>query len=196
MTLSDVAEIQAGLAKGRRPDGATTTRPYLRVANVEDGRLDLRDVKEIVVRECNVNKYTLRRGDVLMTEGGDFDKLGRGAVWQEEVAGCLHQNHVFAIRTDPKRLNPWYLAAIARSQYGRSFFLRNAKRTSNLASVNRGEVSGFQIPLRSLDGQLTWLSDYDQVHGAARVLHRRRAKLVNAKTLILGGISHCSSADS
>ena len=85
VTLSDVAEIQAGLAKGRRPDGATTTRPYLRVANVEDGRLDLREVKEIVVRECNVNKYTLRRGDVLMTEGGDFDKLGRGAVWRDIV---------------------------------------------------------------------------------------------------------------
>ena len=146
--LSDVAEVRSGLAKGRRADAATTTRPYLRVANVEDGCLDLRDVKEIVVRKCDVDKYTLRRGDVLMTEGGDLDKLGRGTVWQDEIADCLHQNHVFAVRADRNHLDPWYLAAVARSQYGRSFFLLNAKRTSNLASVNQKEVSGFRIPMR------------------------------------------------
>jgi type I restriction enzyme S subunit len=34
-------------------------------------------------------------GDVLMTEGGDLDKLGRGTIWNGEILDCLHQNHMF-----------------------------------------------------------------------------------------------------
>ena len=183
--LSDVAEVRPGLAKGRRADCTTTTRPYLRVANVEDGRLDLREVKEIVVRERDVDRYTLKRGDVLLTEGGDVDKLGRGTVWQDDVTGCLHQNHVFAVRTDSSSLDPWYLAAIVRSRYGRSFFLLNAKRTSNLASVNKEEVSSFRIPMRPLSIQGTWLSDYQLVRDAAPAMQRRRAALLEMKSVVL-----------
>ena len=187
--LSDVAEVRPGLAKGRRADSTTTTRPYLRVANVEDGRLNLGEVKEIVVRERDVDKYTLRYGDVLLTEGGDLDKLGRGTVWQGEVTACLHQNHVFAVRTDSRSLDPWYLAAIARSQYGRSFFLRNAKRTSNLASVNKEEVSSFRIPIRPLSIQRAWLSDYQLARDAAPAMQRRRAILLTMKNMVLGDLA-------
>ena len=194
--LSDVAEVRSGLAKGRRADAATTTRPYLRVANVEDGRLNLREVKEIVVRRSDVDRYTLRRGDVLLTEGGDLDKLGRGTVWQDEIAGCLHQNHVFAVRTDSSRLDPRYLAAISRSRYGRSFFLLCAKRTSNLASVNKEEVSSFRIPMRPLSVQRTWLSSYQRVRDAAPVMRRRRAVLLEMKRLILRDLTPLDAASS
>ena len=188
--LSDVAEVRQGLAKGRRADAATTTRPYLRVANVEDGRLNLREVKEIVVRRSDVDRYTLRRGDVLMTEGGDLDKnLGRGTVWQDEVPGCLHQNHVFAVRTDSSRLDPQYLAAIARSHYGRSFFLLHAKRTSNLASVNKGEVSSFGLPMRPWAVQRAWLSDYRLFTTTAVAMRTRREVLFRMKGVLLCGLT-------
>ena len=183
--LSDVAEVRQGLAKGRRADATTTTRPYLRVANVEDGRLNLREVKEIVVRRSDVDRYTLKRGDVLMTEGGDLDKLGRGTVWRDEVPGCLHQNHVFAVRTDSSRLDPQYLAAIARCHYGRSFFLLHAKRTSNLASVNKGEVSSFELPMRPRAVQRAWLSDYQLFTTSAVATRTRRAVLLKMKEVLL-----------
>ena len=192
--LSDVAEVRTGLAKGRTADAATTTRPYLRVANVEDGRLNLREVKQIVVRKSDVDRYTLRGGDVLMTEGGDLDKLGRGTVWQDEVAGCLHQNHVFAVRTDASRLDPWYLAAIARSHYGRSFFLLHAKRTSNLASVNKGEVSSLRLPMRPLSVQRAWLSDYQMFTTTALVMRRRRAVVLKMKGVLLRDLTPLDGA--
>ena len=179
--LSDVAEIRTGLAKGQRPDVDTTRRPYLSVANVEDGKLNLRKVKEIVVKRRYVDRYSLRHGDVLMTEGGDLDKLGRGAVWQGEVAGCLHQNHVFAVRTDLDNLDPRYLAAVARSQYGRSFFLLNAKRTSNLASVNKKQVSSFPIPMRPLSAQRSWLRCYQFVREAEVLLSAKRDKICSLR---------------
>ncbi len=64
----------------------------------------------------------LQYGDVLMTEGGDLDKLGRGTVWHSEIENCLHQNHVFAVRPDQRRLRPEYLALITRTAYARSLF--------------------------------------------------------------------------
>lgn len=65
---------------------------YLRVASVQDGYLNLDDISEIEVAVDNGERYALHPGDVLMTEGGDFDKLGRGTVWHGEIQTCLHQN--------------------------------------------------------------------------------------------------------
>ena len=93
------ATIQGGIAKGKDYEGRqTVSLPYLRVANVQNGFVDLTEVKEISVLESEVERYSLRLGDVLMNEGGDNDKLGRGTVWQGQIEPCLHQNHVFAIR--------------------------------------------------------------------------------------------------
>src|SRR6266550_4729041 len=69
--LSELADVRTGLAKGLQPDSSTTTRPYLRVANVKDGGLDLTEIKDIVVQSDRIERYMLRHGDVLMTEGGD-----------------------------------------------------------------------------------------------------------------------------
>ncbi len=91
-------------------DETSVTRPYLRVANVQAGRLNLDAVYEITVPRAMAAGSTLRKGDVLMTEGGDLDKLGRGTVWGGEIAECLHQNHVFALRVSTDRLLPAFLA--------------------------------------------------------------------------------------
>ena len=129
-----------------------------------------------------------------MTEGGDLDKLGRGTVWQDEVPGCLHQNHVFAVRTNSSRLDPQYLAAIARSHYGRSFFLLHAKRTSNLASVNKGEVSSFVLPLRPRAVQRAWLSDYQLFTTTAVAMRTRRAVLLKMKEVLLRDLTPLDDA--
>ena len=82
--LESVAEVRTGVAKSvERSRRDPVRRPYLRVANVQDGYLKLDEVKEIEVERKHVVRYTLKAGDVLLTEGGDFDKLGRGAVWRE-----------------------------------------------------------------------------------------------------------------
>ena len=158
--LDEIAVVNTGLAKGKKSSGTTVEMPYLRVANVKDGELDLSEIKEIVVERDQIPRYTLKYGDVLMTEGGDLDKLGRGTVWQNEIEGCLHQNHVFAVRVDPSHLDPWYLAALARSTYGKSYFRQCAKRSSNLASINKGQVSRMIIPHPTLDEQRDWLKGY------------------------------------
>ena len=105
--LGAVAAIQNGFTmdSGRNTGDDPITLPYLRVANVQDGSLSLDDVKEVTLPRAIAQRCTLRLGDVLMTEGGDPDKLGRGTIWSGDVSPCVHQNAIFAVRPD-WRLSP------------------------------------------------------------------------------------------
>jgi type I restriction enzyme S subunit len=145
--LDEFADIGGGVTLGQDlPVGGSVVLPYLRVANVQDGYIDTSDLKSVAVLKAEVDRYLLRPGDVLMTEGGDFDKLGRGAVWDGSVDPCLHQNHIFRVRCNPKALLPEYLAAYSRSVAGRRYFLNSSKQTTNLASINKRQLSAFPVP--------------------------------------------------
>ena len=154
LRLKDVAEVQTGLTLGKQyRNKPTMCRPYLRVANVQEGRLDLTQVKTIDVPLREAEGATLLTGDVLMTEGGDIDKLGRGCVWRDEILGCLHQNHVFAVRCRQSVLRPEYLVGLMASQHGRAYFELTAKQTTNLASTNSSTLRAFPVPMPILEDQ-------------------------------------------
>ena len=161
--LVEIASLQTGLMKGKRYEGETTFLPYLRVANVQDGFLDLTEIKEIEVSTSNVSRYLLKKGDVLFTEGGDFDKLGRGTVWEEEIPNCLHQNHIFVVRPHESALNSYFLSYQAGSKYGKTYFLSCSKQTTNLASINSTQLKGFPVKLPSLSEQLQIVSIIDDL---------------------------------
>ncbi|GGC91848.1 restriction endonuclease subunit S [Halopseudomonas salina] len=146
-TLRWYATIQGGIAKGKDYQGRDTVSvPYLRVANVQDGFLDLTEVKEISVLESELERYSLQLDDVLMNEGGDNDKLGRGAVWRGQINPCLHQNHVFAIRTN-HLLKPEWLATFTGSQPARTYFFLNSKQSTNLASISASNIMSLALPI-------------------------------------------------
>lgn len=146
--LKYLGQVRSGLAKGKKNDAGSITLelPYMRVANVQDGYIDLSDVALIEVLENEVDRYTLQIGDVLMNEGGDYDKLGRGAMWEGLVDKCLHQNHVFAVRLDDVEWAPW-LAAVTRTSYAKFYFMNNSKQSTNLASINQTNVKEFPVVL-------------------------------------------------
>ena len=153
--LKSMSGLQTGLTLGKRYEGeAMTTRRYLRVANVQDGYLALDDIAEVEVPVRDVGRFELRMGDVLMTEGGDFDKLGRGHVWKEQVAKCLHQNHIFAVRPRRSAVTSHFLALVMSSTYGRTYFTATSKQSTNLASTNSTKLRNLPIPLPGLDDQV------------------------------------------
>jgi len=152
--LEEAAEIQSGVTKGRNlRDKAVVSIPYMRVANVQDGRINLDDVKDIQVLPTDVKRYELQAGDVLLTEGGDPDKLGRGAVWRGQIEPCIHQNHIFRVRPNTNILLPDYLSKIVGSQYGKHYFLRAAKQTTGIATINKTQLREFPILLPDISIQ-------------------------------------------
>ncbi|MDN5502875.1 MAG: restriction endonuclease subunit S [Comamonas sp.] len=145
--LKHLGQVRSGLAKGKDSGGSATVElPYLRVANVQEGRLDLREISTMPVEIDAVERFSLVEGDVLMNEGGDYDKVGRGAVWTGEISPCLHQNHVFAVRPVERDLSEW-LSAITQTQYAKFYFMNNAKQSTNLASISQTTVNELPILL-------------------------------------------------
>jgi type I restriction enzyme S subunit len=144
LPLKRVSQLQTGLTLGKKyEDCELVRRPYLRVANVQDGYLDLNTITEVELPAEELKRYELQRGDVLMTEGGDFDKLGRGYVWDAQIPGCLHQNHIFCVRCDARSLHPLYLAWMTSSSHGKAYFTSTAQQTTNLASTNSFKIKAF-----------------------------------------------------
>lgn len=161
--LKDAAIVQAGLTLGKAYIGLpTVSYPYLRVANVQNGRISLEQIKYIDVPLSEAARSTLQLGDVLMTEGGDIDKLGRGCVWHGEIPECLHQNHVFAVRCRPGILIPEFLVGLLLSQHGRAYFQLTAKQTTNLASTNSSTLRAFPVLLPPLEEQELILKEIAQ----------------------------------
>lgn len=152
--LSDIAQIIGGITKGRDLSGTETIElPYLRVANVQNGYLDLSEIKTIKLRVDEKERYLLKPGDVLYTEGGDRDKLGRGTVWRGEIKDCVHQNHIFKARVDQSKAIPVYVALWSMSTPARNYFYQKGKQSVNLASINKTVLSALTLPLPTLEKQ-------------------------------------------
>ncbi len=181
--LGKLSEISSGLTLGKEyPKSGTREMPYLRVANVQDGYLDLSEIKYVRVPVAQIDKLKLEIGDVLMNEGGDYDKLGRGAVWGGEIVDCLHQNHVFKVRLDKTEMLPEYLSVYSASNYGKSFFIVSSKQSTNLASINKTQLSEFPILRPKLKEQIKIISMMTEYSTLLQSFDNSLFKLQSLKT--------------
>ncbi len=180
--LKALCEIQSGITLGKDYAGQTTYEyPYLRVANVQAGHVNLVMMKTIRVRKTEALRYMLQKGDVLMTEGGDPDKLGRGCVWDAQITPCLHQNHIFAVRPIQSQLEPHFLSALMGTHYARAYFQSTAKQTTNLASTNKTKIGQFEVLLPKVNEQqriLTALNEETRPIDTAISRHEREIDLL------------------
>ena len=155
VSLKRCATLRSGITLGKKyPRNVELIEvPYLRVANVQNGYIDTSDVATLLVTQEEAEKYRLSAGEVLMTEGGDRDKLGRGSVWNGSISPCIHQNHVYAVKTNEQKLNNRFLEYLTVSNVAREYFDLTATKTTNLASTNSSKVLAFPIPLPPIDEQ-------------------------------------------
>ena len=153
-TLSQVTDLKGGVTKGQRHQKHQPLKevPYLRVANVQRGYLDLEHLKNIQVTQEAIDKHRLDLGDILFTEGGDRDKLGRGWVWNGEVDECIHQNHIFRSRLLLDSMRPELISWWGNT-FGKDFFSKGGKQTTNLASINLTLLAQFPIPIPPIQEQ-------------------------------------------
>lgn len=179
--LGDAADIVSGVTKGRKLDGKNTrTVPYLAVVNVQDRALDLSVVKSIEATEEEIQRYRLKRNDLLLTEGGDPDKLGRGTLWNDELPECIHQNHVFRVRLRSEELTPLVLNWLVGSQRGKKYFLRSAKQTTGIASINMTQLRGFPLLVPPLPLQRDFAN---RIASIEKLITTNRASVAKLDTL-------------
>ena len=146
--LDDIVDITSGITKGRKLTGRQLISvPYLRVANVQRAHLNLNEMKTIGIPEDGVEKFSVQKRDLLITEGGDWDKVGRTAFWSGELPRVAHQNHVFKARLILEEQSEVWLEKFLNSVIARNYFASSSKQTANLASINKNQLRGCLIAL-------------------------------------------------
>ena len=170
--VGEVASVQSGLALSSARESLPCEIPYLRVANVHRGYLDLSMIKTIGATEAEVAKTTLAKGDLLVVEGhGNPDEIGRAALWDGSVIGCVHQNHIIRVRFDATEVAPVYGCVYLNSPGGRRHFLRSSKTTSGLNTISVSQVRSAPLALPPLDLQQEFARRVAAVE-AVRLAHR------------------------
>ena len=190
VTLKEIANIAGGVTKGqkRRPSEVIRKVPYLRVANVQRGYLDLSEVKEIEASESEIEALKLQAGDILFNEGGDRDKLGRGWIWNDELPECVHQNHVFRARLKNTEDQPKFISFYGNSE-GQRYFMEQGKQTTNLASINLTKLGALPIPLPPPDDQRRIVAEiekqFTRLEAGVAALRRAQANLKRYRAAVL-----------
>lgn len=150
--LQELADVISGITKGRKlkPGSIVKDVPYMAVSNVKDGYIDWTTVKVIAATEEEITRYKILRDDILLAEGGDPDKVGRGSIVKNVPDNCIHQNHIFRVRTLGDWLDPDYFALYLQSPRAKKYFLRCAKQTTGIASINMTQLKALPVTLPPL----------------------------------------------
>lgn len=184
--LSDMADIVSGITKGRKTKEQDLIEvPYMAVSNVKDGYIDWTTVKTIAATQSEIDQYRLLPDDVLMTEGGDPDKLGRGAIIKKPLANCIHQNHIFRVRLDETKILPVYFAEYLQHQKAKQYFLRCAKQTTGIASINMTQLKGLPTLVPPTELQFSFNKEIEQINKTKTDLNQSLSKLETLKKSIM-----------
>ena len=152
--LDSLADVVSGITKGRKTKEPHLIEvPYMAVSNVKDGYIDWTTVKTIQATQQEIEQYRLLPDDVLMTEGGDPDKLGRGAILKEPLQNCIHQNHIFRVRLNTTYILPEFFAEYLQHQRAKRYFLRCAKQTTGIASINMKQLRALPVLIPPIELQ-------------------------------------------
>ena len=152
-TVAQLAEIQGGIQKQPKRAPANNPFPFLRVANVLRGALDLEEVHQIELFNGELDKLRLISGDLLIVEGnGSPSQIGRMAIWKGEIEDCVHQNHIIRARLCGG-LSPQYVESYWNSPVGASEVSKVASSTSGLYTLSVSKVSDLLVPLPPLAEQ-------------------------------------------
>lgn len=184
--LENMADIVSGITKGRKTKETELIEvPYMAVSNVKDGYIDWTTVKTILATRAEIEQYRLLPDDVLMTEGGDPDKLGRGATIRQPLENCIHQNHIFRVRLDESILLPLYFAEFLQHQKAKQYFLKCAKQTTGIASINMRQLKGLPILVPPQEIQLKFANSMRQVDQSKLTIQQSLDKLEVLKKALM-----------
>jgi type I restriction enzyme S subunit len=184
--LGELADVAAGFTMGRDLSAHERVAvPYVTVINVQDGFFDLNEISTVEIKRSELETGLLKTGDVLMTEGGDRDKLGRGAIWTDTVAPCAYQNHIFRVRFKSNEYCPKLFHYFIQSWQAKRYFFSHAKQTNNLCTINSRELKKLPVAIPLPSEQTSMVDLLDGNDAAVEAARERIVALVRLKHSLL-----------
>jgi type I restriction enzyme, S subunit len=161
--IDDFYEVVGGIQKTPKRTPISNYYPYLRVANVYRGRLDLSKIMYFELSKYDLQKWNLFPGDLLIVEGnGSENEIGRCAMWNGEIKNCVHQNHL--IRCRPiGHTGSLFTLLFLNSPVGIAEIKKLAITTSGLYSLSVGKIRGIFVPLPPIQEQKRIVSKVDKL---------------------------------
>lgn len=176
--IGDVADVQGGLQVTSARKSHPHEVPYLRVANVYRGFLDLHEIKRIRATTGEIARTTLAQDDFLMVEGhGNPLEIGRGALWDGSIHGCVHQNHLIRVRFDKIKVVPLFAAEYLNSEGGRRHILRAGNTTSGLNTISVSDVRSTPLAIPPLALQRDFVGRVSKVEKLNKAFRQSVARL-------------------
>lgn len=185
-TLERMADIVSGITKGRKTTETDLQEvPYMAVSNVKDGYIDWTTVKTILATRQEIEQYRLMPDDILMTEGGDPDKVGRGAIIKVPLKNSIHQNHIFRVRLNEQEILPSFFAEYLRHQKAKRYFLGCAKQTTGIASINMRQLRALPTLVPPLSLQKQFAAFVERVDKQKQTVQQSLEKLELMKKALM-----------
>ena len=152
-SVDQIADVQGGLQKSPSRAPIAHHFPYLRVANVLRGSLDLRNVSRFELTDDELDRLRLFPGDLLIVEGnGSRTEIGRTAVWRGEIENCVHQNHIIRVRPGAGIVAS-FAGQYFNSPTGQLAIQLVASSTSGLYTLSIGKIERLAIAIPPTDEQ-------------------------------------------
>ena len=175
--LGTHADVEGGVQVSAKRSTLPIELPYLRVANVMRGQLNLSEIKLIRVTASEARRTTLAQGDILVVEGhGNPNEIGRAAVWDGSIEECTHQNHLIRVRPHLSSLVSEYVETFLNSNVGRKILIQNGKTTSGLNTISTRNVKDVRLPLPPTHLQFIFADQVQRLDSLARHLDAAAVK--------------------
>ena len=150
--VRDVGAVQLGRQRAPQHHTGEHMRPYLRVANVFEDRMDFTDVKEMNFTPDEFKTYQLKPGDILLNEGQTPDLLGRSAMWRGEFEGYCFQNTLLRFQARAP-MNAEFCLLVFRHYLHAKRFKKESQITTNIAHLSSGRFVIIEFPVPPLEEQ-------------------------------------------
>ncbi len=146
--VKDVGFVQLGRQRAPCHHYGEYMRPYLRVANVFEDRIDVSDILEMNFTPRDFETYRLEYGDILLNEGQSLELIGRPAIYRNEVPNACFQNTLVRFKAK-EWMSGDFAFNVFRTYFHNGIFQRIARWTTGIAHLGAERFSNVEFPLPS-----------------------------------------------
>jgi type I restriction enzyme S subunit len=189
-TIGRAGEVVLGKMREPSRHKGPNMRPYLRVANVFEARIDVSDVHEMHFSNAEAETYLLRRGDILLNEGQSPELVGRPAMFNDEIAGTCFQNTLLRFRAGPA-VDRDFALLVFRHYLHAGEFKKVARWSTNIAHLTKKRFSALPFPVPPMEEQKRIVAE---AHGRLEASAAQRTLVETSLARIPGMIAQLLGA--
>ena len=167
--LGEMFEIGAGKTMSAAARSGADKTPFLRTSNVLWDEIDLSSVDEMAIPDHQLPAKLLRRGDLLVCEGGE---IGRAAIWNGKVKKMSFQNHLHRLRPIVEEVEPRFYVYFLQSAFTQLGIFEGVGNKTTIPNLSRSRLAGLEVPQPKIDEQLAIVAALSRVREVIKTQHQ------------------------